>query len=64
MKLKPLILNLREHGVYTPFNIFPHLIRNRATLSGVGWETWNLPLVRRKLSLHVHSVVVTTVDGA
>jgi len=29
-----------------------------ATLSGVGWETWNLPLVRRKLSLHVHSVVV------
>ena len=30
----------------------------QATLSGVGWETRNFPLVRRKLSLHVHSVVV------
>ena len=34
-----------------------------ATLSDVGWETWDFPLVRRKLSLHVHTVVVNDSGG-
>ena len=45
-------------GWFSVVLVFDSPYAQHASLSCVGRKTRNLPLVRRKLALHVHSVVV------